>query len=394
MSISGRQFVLTRKPLPELNLTYVYCSDITDLRKYELRANMYTAVVDAADEAIMLADVSGSIFFVSPGFEKLTGYRPGEVLGRNPRILKSGQQTPDFYQNLWETIKGGSVWSQEIVNRKRDGTLFYAKVTIAPILLDRGTPKAYAALFSDITEKKRLESIQKEAVLRAEQASHFKSIFLANMSHEIRTPMNAILGMIALLMETPLNTEQKEYLKVFNGAGQTLLNIINDILDFSKVEAGQLVLDETDFSIMEVLDQVESLMKPLASKKQLEFRRQILLGDLRPLKGDPIRLNQILVNLISNAIKFTKYGYVELRVTETKRDEESITLSFSVRDTGTGISPEEKDTLFQRFSQGNPAKAREYGGTGLGLSIANSLVTLMGGKLSVESEVGKGSLFF
>lgn len=393
LAIGGRLLVLTKKPMPDLGLTYLYCTDVTELRTYETRANMYTAVADAANEAIMLVDLSGSIFYVSPGFEKLTGYKPADALGMNPRILKSGQQSLDFYRELWDTIRSGRVWSQEIVNKKKDGTFFNAWVTIAPILGDHGLPKAYSCLFTDITEIKRLELILKEAAIKAERTSQFKSIFLANMSHEIRTPMNAILGMITLLAETPLSDEQKKYLKIFDKAGKTLLNIINDILDFSKVEAGQLVLGETEFSLCDLIDHVESLMKPLAEDKLLEFRCKTSIQSSRSLKGDPCRLNQILVNLIGNAIKFTKQGFVELKVVEQRAEEEKITLLFSIQDTGIGIPPEQKDTLFESFKQGGLGRSSEFGGTGLGLAISKSLVTLMGGTLVVESEVAKGSIF-
>ncbi|OFZ12381.1 MAG: hypothetical protein A2Z20_00975 [Bdellovibrionales bacterium RBG_16_40_8] len=394
ITIKNRSLVLISKQILELGLTYVYFTDVTELREQELKTKMYMAAVDAANEAIMLVKSDGTIFHVSPGFTQLTGNQAKDVIGQNPKILKSGVQNQEFYKNLWDTINSEQTWSSEIIDKKKDGSLFNAKVTIAPFTNISDGSKSFACLLTDISKVKQLENSLRQAASDAEKSSKFKSVFLANMSHEIRTPMNAILGMASLLSETDLTSEQRRYLNIFNTSGRTLLNLINDILDLSRVEAGQLVLDRHVYSLKEVADQVVTLMKPLVHDKSIEMLCTHRISEKLYLKGDSHRLKQILLNLIGNAIKFTKQGKVYLKIEEISKNQDKMTILFSVEDTGIGISEEKKNLIFESFNQGDASKAREYGGTGLGLAISKSLVTLMGGKIWVESEVGKGSTFF
>jgi PAS domain S-box-containing protein len=256
-----------------------------------------------------------------------------------------------------------------------------------------GKPTDMYGVSQDITEFKQLEAELVTAKEVAEAATKAKSDFLANMSHEIRTPMNAILGMTHLALKTELKPKQRDYMMKTRVAAQALLGIINDILDFSKIEAGKLEMEETEFHLNEVIENLSSVVSQKAHDKNLEF----LIAapdDLSPtLVGDPLRLGQILINLVNNAVKFTERGEVVVTVTLEDRVSDRVKLKFSVRDSGIGMTPEQTARLFQAFSQADTSTTRKYGGTGLGLSISKRLVEMMGGEIWVESNYGLGSTF-
>jgi two-component system sensor histidine kinase/response regulator len=275
---------------------------------------------------------------------------------------------------------------------RKDGGAFWCRVTAAP-LAGRESARGLVALYEDVTEEHAAAEALREAKRIAEEATAAKSMFLANMSHEIRTPMNAIIGMSHLALKTEMSAKQRDYVSKIHNAGTSLLGLINDILDFSKVEAGKLDVEQVPFRLDEVLDNVSALIAQKAYDKGLE-----LLFDAAPdvpqaLVGDPLRLGQIVVNLVSNAVKFTERGQVSVTIRRTDSTGEKVQLAVSVRDSGIGMTPEQSRRLFQAFAQADGSTTRKYGGTGLGLAICKRLVELMGGAIRVDSAPGEGSTF-
>ena len=375
--------------------------DITLNKIMERSLRKLSTAVDSSPVPIIITDSSGAIEYVNPKFSQLTGYSPAEVLGQNPRILKGGVQPPEFYQEMWRTILSGGEWRGEVHNRNKDGSLVWERISISPIRDDSGTITHFVRVSENIGEQKQLQEEltraaenEKLARDRADQANKTKSDFLASMSHEIRTPLNAILGMTDLLAETALNGEQTQYLSVVQTAGEALQGLINDILDLSKIEAGMMTLDDALFNLPDCIRQLSSLASVRAAQKKLLLTSSLSMGVPHWLVGDSFRLQQVLLNLVGNAIKFTEQGSVSLDVEPVTVDTATILVKFSITDTGIGIQSDKLQKIFESFSQSDTSTTRKYGGSGLGLSISKRLVEMMGGDIGVESTPGQGSCFY
>ena len=350
--------------------------------------------VEQSPATVVITDTDGIIEYVNPMFCEKTGYFSEEVIGEHTRILKSGETSRETYQELWETLGSGRTWRGEFVTRKKNGKRFWESAAISPIRANDGTISHYMAVKEDISERKKFEKKLQDATDAAEMASQAKSDFLANMSHEIRTPMNAVIGLSHLALQTDLSTKQKDYLEKIQSSATALLRIINDILDFSKIEAGRLEVEETDFRLDDVIDQVCALVTLKAEEKGLEVLVSRGVEVPAYLKGDSLRIGQILTNLAGNAVKFTESGEILIAVVLESKNEENALLRFSVTDTGIGLTEEQISKLFESFSQGDESTTRKYGGTGLGLAISKRLIEMMGGEIGVESTPGKGSTFY
>ena len=353
------------------------------------------ALVDNVVDGIILSDASGFVVEFNPAAERIYGYTAKEIVGRSASILMPGNDAA--YKELLEDCtkhvlqrSPGSV-IRELTGVKKSGEPFEAEISVSPTPLNNQT--LFTTVVRDITQRKRAEQALIQASAAAEAASRAKSEFLANMSHEIRTPMNGVLGMTELMLETQLDSLQKDYALTIRDSAKSLLTVVNDILDYSKVEAGKLELERIDMDLRDVVEDVARLIAMQAHNKKLEISAQVdpALPDI--VIGDPGRVRQILLNLGSNAVKFTQQGDVALSLHVEHGDERELTVRCAVRDTGIGIPTDRLEKLFKPFSQVDSSMTRRFGGTGLGLSIAHSLVGLMGGAIEVSSTIGKGSTF-
>jgi len=342
---------------------------------------------------VSVTDRDGRIVYANDRFCETTGYRREALIGSRHALVRSGIHPPELYEQLWRTILGGHVWQGEICNRTADGRLKWFSSTIVPLPGPDGAPEQFIGISTDVTDLKETEAALQRAKESAESANRAKSDFLANMSHEIRTPMNGIIGMSNLVLDSPLDAEQREYVGIVKSSAEALLVIINDILDFSKIEAGKLVVEALPFDVRRALDDALRSLELPAREKSLQLRAEVDPGVPAEVVGDSGRYRQVLMNLVGNAIKFTQEGGVKVAVSLRGGEGDSLVLETAVRDTGIGISPDKLARIFDAFTQEDTSITRRYGGTGLGLTISRRLVELMDGKIRVESEPGKGSAF-
>jgi PAS domain S-box-containing protein len=347
----------------------------------------------------MTTDPSGIITDVNKQMEALTDCTRDELIGAP---FKSYFTDPELAElSIKQVLNAKKVTDYELTARSRDGEETVVSFN-ATTFYDRNRKlQGVFAAARDVTERKRLERALQDnnlelesAKAAAEAASLAKSDFLANMSHEIRTPMNAIIGMSYLVLKTELTAQQRDYIRKVQGSSRHLLGIINDILDFSKIEAGKLAIENTDFELQKVLDNVADLIGDKTSAKGLELVLHIDRDVPSHLRGDSLRLGQILINYSNNAVKFTEHGEINIAISLREQSEHEVLLHCAVHDTGIGLTPEQMGRLFQSFSQADTSTTRKFGGTGLGLVIAKKLAELMGGEVGLESEPGQGSTFW
>jgi PAS domain S-box-containing protein len=374
--------------------------DVTDLKSAE-------AALQAAEERLARA-VRGTqdglwefnavdrCFWFAPRFEQMLGYDPGELATTLDAFLELNhpEDRERTRVDIWKHVGGDAPYDAEFRLRNKSGLYEWVRSRAQGGFDTRGQSAKLAGSIQLITDRKDAEAARLEAVRVAETANRAKSDFLANMSHEIRTPMNGVLGMTELLLDTDLDSLQRDYAETIRQSGTSLLTVINDILDFSKVEAGKLELEELDVDLRDTIEDVARLLSVQAHAKGLELTAEIDSRLPRVVKGDPGRIRQILLNLAGNAIKFTVKGEVSLQVRVLDSGGELTKVRCEVRDTGIGIPADRLDALFTPFMQVDTSTTRRFGGTGLGLSIVRRLVELMGGETGVESVEGEGSVFW
>jgi PAS domain S-box-containing protein len=356
-------------------------------------------LLDSIPEGIYGIDMRGNCTFCNPSCLRLLGYEEArELLGKNMHALMhhsqpDGTPYPVEKCRIYEAFRQGhGTHIDDEVLWRRDHTSFAAEYWSYPMLRG-GKVMGTVVTFVDITERKQAEQVLHEARERAEAGSRAKSEFLANMSHEIRTPLNGVIGMTELALETELKAEQRAYLNVVKSSAESLLALLNDILDFSKIEARKLDMEAIDFNLRDCLGDTLQVLSLRAHEKGLELACHILPEVADAVRGDPTRLRQIVTNLVGNAIKFTSQGEVVMRVETEQETENDAILHFAVSDTGLGIPLEKQASIFEAFTQADNSTTRKYGGTGLGLSISSRLVEMMGGRMRLESEPGRGSTF-
>ena len=357
------------------------------------RIRKLTAAVEQSANLIVITTPQGEIEYVNPYFCAVTGYAADEVIGRNPRILSAGLTSSEMYLELWQAVQSGKQWAGEFLNRKKNGELYWEQATISPVLDEQGIITDLIAIKIDITERKKAEADMRKAKEQAEAANRAKSEFLANMSHEIRTPMNGVIGMSDLMADTPLNEEQQQFMNAIRTSADHLMGVINDILDFSKIEAGKIELDKSPFLLRTFLGNTLRSLAGKTAERGLELTEQVDSEVPDVLEGDPSRLRQILLNLLTNAVKFSQNGEIRVYVGLESRAGSDLMIRFSVRDHGIGIPENKLGLIFDSFTQADASTSKTYGGTGLGLTISRRLVELMGGKIWVESKPGEGSTF-
>ncbi len=387
--------------------------DISERKFAEDQLKKLSMAVEQSPVSIFITDIAGNIEYVNPKVIEVTGYTLKELIGKTPNIFSAGKTPKSVYQNLWKTIASGKEWHGEFHNKRKNGEFYWELASISPILNEKGVITNYLAVKEDITERKQkladliaaneelaYQNLEKEkraaelivAKERAEESENLKSAFLANMSHEIRTPMNGIIGFSDLLKTPNLSGEkQQKYLEIIEKSGARMLNIINDIVDISKIESGLMKVYIKETAINDQINNIYNFFKPEAEAKGIQFfiKETSTIKKQAIINTDPEKIYAILSNLVKNAFKYTEKGTIEVGY-----DNNEECLEFYIKDTGMGIPKDRQKAIFERFIQADISDKMAMQGAGLGLSIAKAYVELLGGKIWVDSEIGKGSTFY
>ena len=370
---------------------FVLANDITEKKVAYQRIQQLSLAVQQSPVTIVITDTEGNIEYINQKGIDLTGYAKEEIIGKNPRVFSAGEKTKEEYKILWDTIKSGSEWRGQFHNKKKNGELYWEYATISPIKNDEGEIINFLAIKEDITERKKYQKELIAAKEKAEEMNRIKSVFFSNMSHELRTPLSGILGFSELLLEDIHDQEQKKMIEAISMNGQRLLNTLNEILHISKLESENPVMKFEDICvpvfIEETIKEFEGNLLTKGLFIKLNYSHKELYVNL-----DKEIFRTVLSNLITNAIKFTSTGGITISCKKMIGDEENI-LAVEILDTGIGISDENQKIIFDEFRQASEGFNRYFEGVGLGLTVAKKYTELLGGKIYLESNLGRGSKF-
>ncbi|MFP4397769.1 MAG: PAS domain S-box protein [Desulfonatronovibrio sp.] len=383
--------VLVNKPDGQCEL---FCLDIdlTRLKKTEQSLRLQSLVLDQIEDRVTITDLSGRITYVNKAEVKALGLPREEILNKSTDIYGEDPEQGATQQEIIKKTKQNGSWKGEVVNYSKDGREMILDCRTQVVHDEEDLPVALCCISTDITGHKRAQEALVLAKEEAESANRAKSEFLANMSHEIRTPLNGIMGMMQLLSKTGLNQDQEELVNLGSVSAKRLTQLLSDILELSSIDAGKMIIREKEFNLHDICSSIKDLFIIPAREKGIDFHCSLAPPFPENLIGDDTRVQQILVNLVGNAVKFTDNGSVSLSISPVSQpDKDSMRVFFSIADTGTGIPEDKLDDLFQPFSQADGSLSRQYQGAGLGLVIVFRLVEMMNGNIAVESEPGRGT---
>jgi PAS domain S-box-containing protein len=376
------------------NLFLVARANAEKSRELQATADQLRFLTEAAPIGIFQTDTHGCYTYVNARWSEITGVSSPDAVGAKWHVMLDDDQRTAALDEFHAGYVAGLEFSVRVRLRPRSGATRIAMLTTRSVLDDEGQPAGWVGTVADVTAEAQAEAALVEARDHATETSRLKSDFLANMSHEIRTPMSGVIGWTELLLDTELDPDQRVFAQTLSRAGAALLNVINAILDFSKIESGQLDVEDLDFELQAVIDDVVELLGPSAEAKDLVLTAVIEESTPAVVRGDVGRVRQVLTNLAGNAIKFTQSGEIAIRVSADTDDSADTVVRFEVRDTGVGIAADKLALIFEPFTQADTSTTRKYGGTGLGLAISSRLTGLMGGTVGVTSEEGSGSTFW
>ncbi|MBF0422346.1 MAG: PAS domain S-box protein [Magnetococcales bacterium] len=370
---------------------------LEEKKRAEIEILKLSQAVEQSPAPVMITDSSAHIIYVNPSFSRLTGYQSDEILGKNSSILQSVDTPLETFDDLWKTLNAGKVWRGEFHNRRKDGSTYWELNIISAIQIPGEDTTHYLAIKEDISLRIEMERTLQQAREAAETANRLKDNFLTNISHELKTPLNTITGCTDILLGStfgPINDNQKKYLQDLRKGSDRLAVLIDNLLELSRITTDQFILENRVYSIHRLIAGVEQVMLPEAQDKNLFLSTHIAPDVPKRLVGDPDRLRQTLLHVVRNAVKFTRRGSVSLGVTLTHLEPKSEKVLFTITDTGIGIPDTLQGAIFDPFTQVDPTPSRRYEGTGLGLAIAKQIIDIMGGEISVRSQLHQGSVFF
>jgi PAS domain S-box-containing protein len=364
--------------------------DISEKKKAQERVELLKKAIESSNVAVYITDIHGDLIYVNPFFEQISGYASEEVIGKNPRIFKSGYHPDSFYKELWDTILSGNDWDGEMLNKKKSGDFYWVKTHISPIKNEQGNITHFVAIKEDTSERKRLMELLIVAKEKAEENDKLKTAFINNISHEIRTPLNGILGFGQILTEGDLSAEERnDFYKHLLHSSNRLMNTVSDYMDMALMVSGTMETQKKEFLLLPFFEEITKRTIQLCASKIIDFKVEIPAGsDGFSMYSDPDIIQKILDKLLDNALKFTRQGSIHCGY--GIKDE---LVEFFVQDTGIGIARDKLELIFHMFSQEVSDMTRGHEGSGLGLTLAKCFVTLLGGEILVSSIKGKGSKF-